>query len=184
MVKPLQGNGWIILGLALLLGLPPKAASQVVSRTNTVIDDPQNAIRSQYQSLKQVLNELGEQYEVNIVFRSKVIRDKMVRTEWLQGSSVESALENILGPLGLTFQRVADKDYVIKEKAELPEKVQKLAGDNSLDLRQDNMQEFQGFTRNGREKKIASIRNRLQDRIITGKVSDENGEAMPGVSRW
>lgn len=79
---------------------------------------PTLPVARQQLPLKQVLDSLGQSYNVVFVYEDEVIADKFVPAQSLQSRSDQSfntLLTSLFQPLGLTFEKI-DRYYVIKPK--------------------------------------------------------------------
>jgi TonB-linked SusC/RagA family outer membrane protein len=125
--------------------------------------------------LKDVLVDMGRKYEVSIVFEESTVSGIFVVPPTTSENKLESQLESILKPFGLVYRKASKETYVIvkKDSGKISE--------NGLDRRNQKslLVENVNFQSNGVEKLFAG-RDGLAR--ITGKVSDESGIGLPGVS--
>ncbi len=122
-------------------------------------DTSQPKKESQLQ-LTTVLKSLSDQFKVVFNYNSKLLKDKLVDAGALEESSqsLEERLVNILQPLDLTFEKVKDNNYVIYKENKTADA--DLTAVNTI-----------GITSAGR----AAF-------IVKGRVTDSQGEPLPGVS--
>ncbi|TRX60013.1 TonB-dependent receptor [Fulvivirga sp. M361] len=166
-------------GVLVLLCLASNASSQVASGKAMPSATYQPKASSGSMPLKGALKNIEKEHNVHIIFQSILVKDQEVKTEVLIGKNVEEILEVLLSPLDLTFTKVDARDYVIKRVKNTPKKVKKI---NRSSVETLERQAGQSVIEGKYQKKIAETRNRLQERVITGKVIDENGQALPGVN--
>lgn len=114
-------------------------------------------------SLQQVLLELESQYKVNFAYEEVLIADKVVTFPAGKISNLEAALNKLVNPLHLKVEKINKKLYLI---VRIPEKAR--AG---LVPPAAPPGPAAG--------KPAAVR---ADFAVSGKVSDESGSALPGVS--
>lgn len=116
------------------------------------------------QSLTKALTDLGQQYKVSILSDQQLVENQTVNLSQ-NHESITVALDEILKDPGLNYKKVADNFYVITpktaytdEKRDLPQ----LGSSNEI-----MMSPFSFLKMDGR---------------ISGIISSENGEALPGVT--
>ena len=114
-------------GLLLLLCFGSDASSQVASIKSVPVSS-QVKSDTRFVSLREALKNIEESHDINIMFQSVLVQDEMVKKEALSGEDVEQVLERILLPLGLTYVKVNDQDYVIKLEKATPKKLKKRSG--------------------------------------------------------
>lgn len=125
------------------------------------------------QKLREALVELGRQHGISILFDESTVRNRLVETA---GSPVarklETQLELLLKPHGLKFKRVGKRAFVI-----LPE-------DGHPDSK-TGAKSVVSFKDEGRpldEGTDLILPRRPAERVVSGRIADEKGEALPGVS--
>ena len=180
MIKVLPQH-FTILWMAVFLLLSIDAGSQVVSNAVDVLETQHRPV-SRYLSLKKALNDIERRFDVNIIFQSKIAKDKTVKAEFIEEQGIDATLEKLLSPHGLAYTRVGEKEYIVKPLAVPSDELSKIP------RKQLTLED--GSVNRGRlvlpvesaEKFFTAGRKRLQERIITGKVLDENGEPLPGAN--
>jgi len=129
------------------------------------------------QQLKQVLEEIGNRYKVNFMFDQKIVEEKMVDKASLNFDNFEKLLNALLPPLGLTYKKIDDTHYIIKRAEKKEQTVQKI--------------EKQWVKTQGAKKQEVLLSKvpdqgfsayKMLEKTITGKVTDENNEGLPGVN--
>ncbi len=129
------------------------------------------------QQLKQVLEEIGNRYKVNFMFDQKIVEEKMVDKASLDFDNFEKLLNALLPPLGLTYKKIDDTHYIIKRAEKKEQTVQKIEkqwvkaqGSKKQEVLLSKVPD-QGFSA-----------YKMLEKTITGKVTDENNEGLPGVN--
>nr|WKN39014.1 TonB-dependent receptor [Tunicatimonas sp. TK19036] len=129
-------------------------------------------------SLKSVLSEIESQYDVFFSYDINTVEDKVVKApssdSW-SDLSIDQLLTSFLKPFQLRYKKIEDGYYIIfSEKKE---------------LKRINSEKLQSTTNNRSfSQPIASLASQGIDeqadlnKTITGKVTDENSDPMPGVN--
>ena len=123
---------------------------------------PKNSLRI----LKNLLSELETKYKVSFIYKSDISNMGLTIKPKLY-SSLQAELEGILTPNGLVFQKVRDNFYVVGTKGT------NLRSELNLNLI-PNEQTSKTYTESNSAKTVLAE--------ITGIVTDENGESLPGVT--
>ncbi len=155
-------------GLAMLPGL---GSSQTFARAETLRQETRSKLPA-YRTLRRSLQDIRTNYKVDILFENRVVDHLSIPAERLKGhSSAEQALHAILTPLGLTYQKMKEKSYIIvreeKSVSTTPPKSSLL------------MPSVQGVM------PLLSLLNTRPsaDIPVRGTVRDEaTGEGLPGVN--
>ncbi len=120
--------------------------------------------------LKELLNELGRKYQVNILFEESTVPDILVNKEDLgEKQQLDKQLENLLKPYQLRFEKLGSSYLIIREKRQKPGKLPEATTLNSIILSNTSL--------NSAAKVLTPTMQ-----LITGKVTNEKGEGIPGVS--
>ena len=122
--------------------------------TNETKDKKQNPIKS----LKHALEEIEEQYNVSIAYKSELIKSKIVDAEIKSSGSLEKDITVLINQHDLKFKKIKKNFYVIEK-----EEVRVLQKSGS------------GFEAEGLIVEDAAI-------TVKGQVTSENGETIPGVN--
>ena len=129
------------------------------------------------QQLRQVLEEIGNHYKVNFMFDQKLVEEKTVDKAALNFNNFEELLNALLPPLGLTYKKIDDTHYIIKEaesKDQIVRKIEKqVVKAEEIKKQQRPLQMVPG-------QNLSSFL--AQEKTISGKVTDENNEGLPGVN--
>lgn len=134
------------------------APAQMLSRVEA--GSFQNAPEVKKQSLKKALNQLESRFKVTFAFDERLIGTFQVEDN-LQGSDLDTILDRVLPGMNLKYQKINGTIYVIGEK---------------------NVPAGQGTLLNKNGDSIDSGSAQLMQLTITGRVSNDAGEGLPGVS--
>jgi TonB-linked SusC/RagA family outer membrane protein len=137
----------------------PDSYGQVIAFSKNI----EKSSNSQSKSLKEILNTLRNHYKVDILFSDKMVESISVSEEVINfNNKLENNLENVLRSTGLKFKKNAGSTYlIIKSKKETENKeVSGLSNKSSFS---------------------SEILNKVLA-VITGTVTGENGEGLPGVN--
>ncbi|MBP6387371.1 MAG: carboxypeptidase-like regulatory domain-containing protein, partial [Pseudarcicella sp.] len=129
--------------------------------------------------LKEAILSLKAQYNVDILFEEKNIKNLSVPTNSLNNTkNIEDALETLLKPNGLKFKKMNKNTYLVLGKKQ------------SLGL-QENSKNTEGTTIPSNTSQDIAIKEvsvsspsitKVADRTVSGKVVDENNNPLPGTS--
>ncbi|GAB3996986.1 TonB-dependent receptor [Spirosoma daeguense] len=134
--------------------------------------------------LKDALAELEKQYNVSFLYRPDQVNIKVVltsRRKW----SLENALTNLLDDTGLKFAKIQNNFYVITSKESDKSVSPKVNQIESKGLDKQAPDELSSGTVNVARLQNAGYSLLSSERPladIRGKVSDANGQGIPGVS--
>lgn len=139
--------------------------------------------------LTEVLEEFGQRYQVIFSFETKLLSDIEVDFEFRENEEVNSALNRLLDQTNLRCQNIGDKYFVIhlntrggnrdvrkiKRKFKQIEKLE-AKGKLSLQQQQDNStNKLRTVIRS-----LSDLRKSLLQ--VSGRVTDQDGEPIPGVT--
>ncbi|PMD92291.1 SusC/RagA family TonB-linked outer membrane protein [Siphonobacter sp. BAB-5405] len=153
-------------GLVVCLALPGQPASPLLSPTEW-----QSSLQlknTSQRKLKDVLHELKERFGVDILFGDQLVQGLTVpKTALDPKASLEENLDRVLKNSGLHYRKAKDGAYLIVG--------QRLDKTTERELPQTSARS---------SSPVASQQPSLevQDQVITGKVTDEKGEGLPGVN--
>ncbi len=122
--------------------------------------------------LREALMQVKKQYNVDILFEEKILAGITVSSDQILGKvSLENRLTKLLQPVGLRFKKVRKDAYLILEsKNETSLSASEAGLNQSIGL--DELQQT----------RVSSGLTQIVDRTITGTVTSETGEGLPGVS--
>ncbi|MGV3559364.1 SusC/RagA family TonB-linked outer membrane protein [Larkinella arboricola] len=175
----------LLLGGALLAGALPTRAQMIASNGHRMWSQEKD-VAAPMVTLRTALSELEKQYRVSFIYRTDLV-DTKVALNANRARTLEEALTNLLVDKGLTFEKIQANFYIIvasKEKGtRLFRKINQIekkafdapVGNEPIGLADLNLTKLEriGYS-------VSSAERPLED--IKGKVSDANGDAMPGVS--
>lgn len=125
-------------------------------------------------SLAAVLSEMEAHYQVNIAYDYEMIYDKFIEEVPDLKQQLDNNLSKVLEPFDLEFRKLEDKFYVIQKDTPAIEKIDTRAvmpkstgqaAEYLPSLKNSSLMEEQFFVI-----------------TVTGKVTDENNEPLPGVN--
>jgi len=150
-------------------------ASQVMSSQTQHAEN----VRSRTKSLKDFLIDLGKQHQVSILFEEETVRNITVAGQEQPGADnkLERKLTDLLKPFNLRFKKAGKDAYVIVTRTE--KKIFTTEITDNLATISSTPQESMQRTESTIEKMISA---RREDLIVRGKVVDEKGDGLPGVS--
>jgi TonB-linked SusC/RagA family outer membrane protein len=163
----------IILAMAFNMTMPA-VFSQTLSMDTQAMERP----KAQKQSLRGVLLLLKERYQVDIVFDDKLVNGRSLETDVLESDlSFEEKLYKILSAVGLRYKKTKKDVYLV-----LAPRADKRTGtlfSNEPNLTQGSTE----YTATQAGENVAAKADEMKViENIRGKVSDENGNGIPGVS--
>ncbi|REA63680.1 SusC/RagA family TonB-linked outer membrane protein [Dyadobacter luteus] len=160
--------------------LPGQAASQTLAKN--VLQKPQQEVVAPAKlSLDQALDILSKKHKVLFEFNDNLIKNKTIdRSELEVKEDLENKLKRLLSPLELRFERFQSKSYLILDKnTNRPDNKAKASIQNKLTTDLPASHAFAG-------RSVAEVAAYQQAKLavarVEGKVSDENGEGLPGVN--
>lgn len=169
----------------MLAGALPTRAQMIASNGHRMWSQEKD-VAAPMVTLRTALSELEKQYRVSFIYRTDLV-DTKVALNANRARTLEEALTNLLVDKGLTFEKIQANFYIIvasKEKGtRLFRKINQIekkafdapVGNEPIGLADLNLTKLEriGYS-------VSSAERPLED--IKGKVSDANGDAMPGVS--
>lgn len=138
--------------------------------------------------LSEVLDEMGEKYQVFFNYESALVKDVKVQFEFRKGEAVKAAVERLLNSTGLKYEHFNEKYVVIyrdnKKGRKGVKKIQKrikqienLQKNKSLHLSRSSTDPIKRATG------IANtIEQMLVEKPISGTIKDENGIPLAGAT--
>ncbi|QMW03083.1 SusC/RagA family TonB-linked outer membrane protein [Spirosoma foliorum] len=174
-----------LLSMLLLVGFHPGWSQSVVLASNVQQKRPETS-KAIGRQLKDVLNDLKNQYGVNIMFELRTVDGLSVSPEALNSkSTLDKNLESLLRPLGLRYKKVNDNSYLILGD----KKVKKVAflddqhSESTLNQEQSTQLESTAKLPSGSGLELVKTDAKVAvDQPVTGTVKSESGETLPGVN--
>ena len=152
-------------------------------------EDPIRALAEPQRPLVEVLEELSEKYQVFFSYDTELLNEFDVDFEYQQEEALEGAINRLLAETNLRYKYLGDKYYVIyrnsgkgqKTLRKLERKINQI-----IDLEKKGNFSLHPAIKD-RTKRLQTIRHSateliVAEKTITGKVTDENGEGLPGVN--
>ncbi len=174
LLKPRNTSSY--LGLILLLSIALPKLSVAAKST------------AEEKLLVEILTEMSETYQVFFSYETRMLKDIKVDFEFKAGEDLVVAIKRLLGQTGLKYQSVNRKYIIIfpddksgtKTARKLKKKIDQI---NKLEQKSNVI--VQPTTRSTRSRFrniVKSAAQLLATTEITGKVTDEDGEALIGVN--
>lgn len=151
-------------------------------------DGPFEAINNEQRLLTEVLEEMGERYQVFFNYESALIQNIKVHFEFREGEKMQAAVDRLLASTGLTYEHFNDKYVVIyqdnkkgrKNVRKIERRIQQIQNlQNKGGLRisrasKDPFAEAMNITQ--------GIEKLLIQQTITGTIADEDGNGLAGAT--
>ncbi len=132
----------------------------------------------QANSLRTVLDQLEQKYNVRFNYASQLVEGKQTPVVVPEKStSLDEALDTLLGPLGLRYEKIYDQIYGIYRMSPKSDRTKSQA----LQPGMESLYRAHVSLTN-RLKGLPVNRPATIDKTITGTVTDENNEPLPGVN--
>ncbi|MFD1142032.1 SusC/RagA family TonB-linked outer membrane protein [Larkinella insperata] len=175
MIKPLQ-LPVLVAGIAWGLSIPGPSSAQLLAHHPS----SQRTVEKQQPrtlSLREALMELKKQHRIDLLFEEKLLEGLSIPADQLNTKgSLERSLLRLLQPVGLRYKKVSRDAYVIfPAKSGL-----KTGSDESSSISSPTGRlELPALTP---LQSLNSFAQQAVDKTITGTVTSETGEGLPGVS--
>jgi TonB-linked SusC/RagA family outer membrane protein len=174
---------WPPLLKVLLLWLVLASPNWLMANTTKTLE-----FNKQLHPLAEVLDELGNKYQVFFSFKRSTVSGVKVNYEYIKGESIQSALNRILTNTGFAYEVFNKKYFVIfkknrkgirdarKLKRNL-KKLQRLENKGNVNIQSNNWS-----SRTKLQSTAEYIVQKLFDREIKGTIKDENDVPLIGAS--
>lgn len=127
-------------------------------------------------SLREVLHDLQKHYNISLVYESEVVSGKQVTTPVEYDQQVETAMNQVLRPLGLKFKKINNRTYAIS-----PEKVKKAkVSKTSSGPKKDEAGPAPASIAPNPSSRMATLLDAIL--AVSGYVTDQDGNPLPGVN--
>ena len=129
-------------------------------------------------ALSEALSDIKSRFNVKFIFETEIIQNKIVSIDLSGDEDVNLILKKLFSQVDLQIKKIGDNSYIIFRKAE-NEKVEKVTTNTlsaDLSATSDMPSSFLRLRSIHRTLEAAHVKT------ITGKVTDENNEALPGVN--
>jgi TonB-linked SusC/RagA family outer membrane protein len=148
----------------------------------------QRFLTNQARSLKTVLNDLENRLKISLNYDYETVKDITVKTEILeslnQTKDIETSLKILLLPYQLNYEKLGEGYYIITKtrKKVRNQRIEKLENKSKIEFIEPKNRDRR--TKREEKKELGEKINALVKnvRLISGKVSDANGQGIPGVN--
>ncbi|MDJ1480675.1 SusC/RagA family TonB-linked outer membrane protein [Cytophagaceae bacterium YF14B1] len=153
------------------------AAQAQIMASSEVFATGSRQISSQGRSLKSVITELENRYKVVFFYDTQLIKNVAV-SQTIETGSLDKVLSSLLKPYNLKYKRLKGSSYVIFSDTPLKD-----SGNNDT-ISPESRNTADSLTKNEVYPQVLSVNQEAEQAAITikGKITDENKEALPGVS--
>lgn len=178
-----------LLLLICQLGTAGWAQTMAFTKSKVIPQTDMSVNVSAPKRLKDILNELSRQHKVSILFEESVVKGITIGSETVQTSSrkLEKQLESLLKPYGLNYKKIGQSQYVVfSTKSEMLPSGQNTPGTvemkNPLVLHVEREIQTPPVTPLVTMPTSTLVNKPIAEISISGKVIDEKGDGLPGVS--
>lgn len=179
MKKSLQKSCWMSITLLALSLFGHPLWAQTYARAQKLPQRPEASAPSMVK-LRDVLKDLKSRYQIDILFEGGLIEGIMVSSDLINfNATPEQNLDRILRSSGLNYKKVKNGSYVILESKKAPKTAE-------ADARFQESVSPEQPAEKSLTSEISPVRNneRIETvaQTVKGKVTDEKGASLPGVS--
>jgi TonB-linked SusC/RagA family outer membrane protein len=169
----LSAKQWVGIGLVLMTQCPQVARSQVIAFAS--MPPNQHSTVRQEMKLKNVLLDLQKHYGVEIVFEDRLVGSMNVMASVLDLTQpIEKNLDIVLGRNGLKYKKTRKNTFVVTE-----DKAKEVAPVKEESKESGALPDQSSISENPA---VQAMPQQLADRSVKGKILDESGGGLPGVS--
>lgn len=159
------------------------ALGQLPSTAQTLAQNTRGSVAQQPDTyrLTDAIQQLKDRYRVNIIFEDRALKSLSVPAEAVRmQATLEASLQTLLRPLGLQYRKVKN-NYVILTREAVQKRQTAATGPDLPPLHSATETES---VPNGQHSAATPDRAlvAVSADIVTGTVTDEKGNALPGVS--
>jgi TonB-linked SusC/RagA family outer membrane protein len=163
------------LGIALGV-LPNLAFGQLFA--NSKVHVKQASSRPQMSKLKDMLLIMKDKFQVDLLFEEKIMSHIMVPGNAIRPNlSFEENLKVLLRSTNIKYKKVKNGTYMLLDEKESPEQIEKPTGSLPQQPSANGVSMIDAMG-----KKIREIPVAYADYSVSGRVTDEKGEVLPGVN--
>jgi len=175
-LRGLRGFGLL---LVLATGALPLRAQQLALARQSPTARPASAAPAE-RKLKDVLNEWGRAYSVNILFEESTVEGLTVAPSLLRSSGkLERQLDAVLRPFRLTYRKLRGNSYLVTPLEKRPDaQPAPVPGQSGLAA----PAETGSATASAVSPTALPAAPQPVDRTVSGRVTDEAGEGLPAVN--
>jgi TonB-linked SusC/RagA family outer membrane protein len=167
------------LTVALACWATPPARAQVLASTLPRVPATGQQFRSATHSLKAVLSELELRFRVSIAYPSELLENRVLEAKPKRFSTLDQSLREVLADQGLSYEKVTEGFYVIRPAA--PARAGSV-GTLPLSPRSSSPEVPLSATTNLVRPGSVPAATVVPAVTITGRITDEAGAGIPGVS--
>ena len=172
----IRGIGSTFLIILIALNCLNAAAQEIASVSDVQVNSVLEG-QNQAKSLRSVLSEIESQFDINILYEDKIVNKKFVKGALTIHDNIDDSLKDILKPLGLSFKKISEGNYVIKKAKKSKKGVKKISGKSFKNAPSGSERASVRTLPSGNANPLTA-----EEINISGKVTSEEGEPLPGVS--
>ncbi|MCE7043857.1 SusC/RagA family TonB-linked outer membrane protein [Dyadobacter sp. CY312] len=162
----LSAKQWLAMSLVVMAQASPVTNAQPIAFTS--LPNKWRASERQEMKLKNVLLDMQRHYGVEIVFEDRLVGSMNISASALNFTeSIEKNLDVVLGQSGLKYKKTRKNTFVITENKEKKADAGKAKDTALMQVSADES---------------LAMAQEAVEKSITGKVTDETGADLPGVS--
>jgi len=135
-------------------------------------------------SLKQALSELENRFHVFFIYESRLVEEKKILLNASPSDQLEESMKSLLTPHDLKFEKVKENVYVIVSSENNERSLNEIKPNSHLltEPTADLGVNMLHTSILARMEYVPVHSNRVADIQVSGKVTSEDGEPLPGVS--
>jgi len=156
------------------------AMAQTVALSTPFSTEPEVVVpRQEGSSLKFVLDKLETEHDIRFNYASQLVEGKRASLRILhKAETLDEKLEAVLQPLGLQYEKISEQIYGIYpvESSKAKSSDEKSSASEEQSLYEANVQAI------NRMKNLPLRAPVVVERDISGQVTDENSDPLPGVN--
>ncbi|WP_229216536.1 SusC/RagA family TonB-linked outer membrane protein [Dyadobacter sp. 3J3] len=128
----------------------------------------------QMQTLQQVLRNLESKHSIYFMYESDKIKEMPVDSKMMSGESIEAMLDRVLKSNGLDYKKHGKIYAIFPKDSNFKSGKSGAKSTGVIPAGETNSETL--------KQSVESVRQAADDIKITGKVTDDKGEAIPGVN--
>ncbi|MGB3586365.1 MAG: hypothetical protein WBA23_07500, partial [Tunicatimonas sp.] len=111
-------KNYLLYNLSLLLVLTALVPLQAQQIAEVYGEASASLYQDQHYTLQEILTQLEDQYDIIFDYDTQVVNEKKVKQgvvdEWAKKQNLEEQLQDLLGPLHLTYEKYSDNSFLIR----------------------------------------------------------------------
>ena len=179
------GRGCFLWLLAIVLLTYP-ADAQLLASSDVMYSKTDPVVQqSDEHALNELIEKLQEEYEISLLYEKDLLKDQKTREPLDPDQDVETNLQRILQVAKLTYEKIDERTFVIVRHTEEGryKRLNALPIQYEATLVSSQPARFsRSWLANASGKSQSDVEREAVDKEITGRVIDENDEALPGVN--